>query len=156
MGSAFRSADWSFLSCEQNLEIVKTSPGRLGYSRHNSAAGCGVISLNPLPVIKGIMSRLVNENRQGALFANVYFLEAVCRLAGSSVFFNIYADTQYLMRGFVYLVYSGFFAVGAILMIPLLFSSRRDLRKSKEISVQVWYLYDIDTCITYMYKAHAL
>eukprot|EP00105_Crassostrea_gigas_P013594 XP_011429952.1 PREDICTED: proton-coupled folate transporter [Crassostrea gigas] len=100
-------------------------------------AGCGVISLNPLPVIKGIMSRLVNENRQGALFANVYFLEAVCRLAGSSVFFNIYADTQYLMRGFVYLVYSGFFAVGAILMIPLLFSSRRDLRKSKEISVQV-------------------
>jgi hypothetical protein len=38
------------------------------------AAGCGVISLNSLPVIKGIMSRLVDETRQGTCNNKVTWL----------------------------------------------------------------------------------
>ena len=43
----------------------------------------------------------------GALFAVIYFLEAVCKLTAGSLFLYIYGQTQTFMRGFVYLVMAG-------------------------------------------------
>lgn len=53
----------------------------------------------------------------GALFANIYFLETMFRLIGDLVFFNVYADTQGFMKGFVYFVYAAFIAAGGSFMM---------------------------------------
>ncbi|XP_062595642.1 proton-coupled folate transporter-like [Saccostrea cucullata] len=126
----------AILSCFSGIACFCVEGLASGWWMLGIAIGCGVIALNSLPVIKGIMSRLVNEKEQGALFANVYLLETLCRLFGSTVFFNIYAETQYFMRGFVYFVYAGFIAMGGISMIPVLISAHRNPKKVTEISIQ--------------------
>jgi hypothetical protein len=39
----------------------------------------------------------------GALFANIYLLEAVCRLGGSTLFNNIYHKTRPLFGDFMFI-----------------------------------------------------
>jgi len=44
----------------------------------------------------------------GALFANIYIIEVICTLSGTTIFNNIYAQTQSVMTGMVFLVIAGF------------------------------------------------
>ena len=47
------------ISCEMCIHI------KLVVKFFFAAAGIGVLAVNPLPVVRGIMSRLVSETRQG-------------------------------------------------------------------------------------------
>jgi hypothetical protein len=53
----------------------------------------------------------------GALFANIYLLEAVCRLGGSTLFNNIYHKTRPLFKGMVFFVMAGFPLFASLLLM---------------------------------------
>jgi hypothetical protein len=53
----------------------------------------------------------------GALFANIYLLEAVCRLGGSTLFNNIYHKTRPLFRGMAFFVMAGFPLFASLLLM---------------------------------------
>ena len=53
----------------------------------------------------------------GAVFANVFLIEAVTELCSNSLFFPIYANTQSFMKGFVFLVFAMFSVVFIVVMM---------------------------------------
>lgn len=55
----------------------------------------------------------------GALFANIYLVEAVCRLGGATVFNNIYHQTRPIYKGMVFFVMASFPLCAAILMMQV-------------------------------------
>ncbi|XP_060075712.1 proton-coupled folate transporter-like [Ylistrum balloti] len=81
------------------------------------AVGLGIMCLLPLPLIRGIFSKTVLPDKQGALFANIYILEILCGLGGSTIFNNIYAETQNTMKGMAFLVMAGFYFLSGVLLI---------------------------------------
>ncbi|XP_064893055.1 proton-coupled folate transporter isoform X2 [Columba livia] len=70
------------------------------------------LSMAATPVIRARLSKLVSETEQGALFASVACLEALCSLVAAGVFNSLYPATLHFMRGFPFL----FGAI--ILLIP--------------------------------------
>ncbi|OWF46084.1 Proton-coupled folate transporter [Mizuhopecten yessoensis] len=81
------------------------------------ATALGVMCIVPLPMIRGIFSKSVLPDKQGALFANIYIFEILCSLGGSTIFNNVYAETQSIMKGLVFLVMAGFYLLSVILLI---------------------------------------
>ncbi|XP_021362461.1 solute carrier family 46 member 3-like [Mizuhopecten yessoensis] len=81
------------------------------------ATALGVMCIVPIPLIRGIFSKAVLSDKQGALFANIYIFEILCSLGGSSIFNNIYAETQSIMKGLVFLVMAGFYLLSVFLLI---------------------------------------
>ncbi|CAC5425596.1 unnamed protein product [Mytilus coruscus] len=81
------------------------------------ASAIGVIRILPIPIIKAILSRMVHSDKQGALFANIYLLEAVCRLGGSTLFNNIYHHTRPIFKGMVFFVMACFPLCAGILLM---------------------------------------
>ncbi|XP_076080694.1 lysosomal proton-coupled steroid conjugate and bile acid symporter SLC46A3-like isoform X2 [Mytilus galloprovincialis] len=81
------------------------------------ATAIGVIRILPIPIIKSILSRMVHSDKQGALFANIYLLEAVCRLGGSTLFNNIYHHTRPIFKGMVFFVMALFPLCAGILLM---------------------------------------
>ncbi|KAK3107899.1 hypothetical protein FSP39_024692 [Pinctada imbricata] len=80
-------------------------------------AGCGLLAIIPLSVYRGIMSGMVSPKYQGALFSLVYLCEALCRLSGNAIFMSIYGHTQSFMKGFVFVVMAGFYAISCLLFM---------------------------------------
>ncbi|KFQ44003.1 Proton-coupled folate transporter, partial [Nestor notabilis] len=76
--------------------------------------GYGILflSMAATPVIRAKLSKLVSETEQGALFASVACVEALCSLVATGVFNSLYPATLHFMRGFPFL----FGAI--ILLIP--------------------------------------
>ncbi|XP_063419634.1 lysosomal proton-coupled steroid conjugate and bile acid symporter SLC46A3-like [Mytilus trossulus] len=83
----------------------------------NTTTAIGVIRILPIPIIKSILSRMVHSDKQGALFANIYLLEAVCRLGGSTLFNNIYHHTRPIFKGMVFFVMALFPLCAGILLM---------------------------------------
>lgn len=71
-------------------------------------------------------SRMVDSDKQGALFSNIVILQIVCRLSGNSAFNNIYAHTQNIMPGISFFVMAGFYLVAAALLIPAFISNQKN------------------------------
>ncbi|XP_060075711.1 proton-coupled folate transporter-like [Ylistrum balloti] len=80
------------------------------------AIGLGTMCVVPAPLIRGIFSKTVLPDKQGALFANIYIFEILCGLGGSTIFNNIYAETQTTMKGMAFLVMAGFYLISGILL----------------------------------------
>lgn len=95
----------------------------------------GIFSGAVSPIFRGMMSRSVGENEQGALFSAIASLETLCNFIGAFIFNSMYpASLKYDFPGFV-------FFLGALLLImplsltcclknPASFLSKRDLIKS--------------------------
>lgn len=69
------------------------------------------------PVIRSLMSRLVNGDQQGTLFAAVFSLETLCEVFSGALLNAIYADTVAKFRGFVFLVMAASYSVTIILLM---------------------------------------
>nr|KAG5703644.1 hypothetical protein BaRGS_002518 [Batillaria attramentaria] len=67
----------------------------------------GILRKMFYPAIRSFMSRLVPQNRQGALFAGIAVVESVCACLGPYTFLNIYKLTMSYMAGFVFLTVAG-------------------------------------------------
>ncbi|ELU02912.1 hypothetical protein CAPTEDRAFT_44150, partial [Capitella teleta] len=57
-----------------------------------------------IPTLRTLLSKLVGDTEQGAVFGAIAFAEVVCSMLGSSVFNAVYASTVSLMTGFVFFV----------------------------------------------------
>jgi hypothetical protein len=49
--------------------------------------------------------------------ASVTAMEVVGKMVGYSIFYNIYAQTQNVMRGLVFLVMAGFYLAGMLMLM---------------------------------------
>lgn len=125
------------------IGIISLASGLLvfGFSRKESLVFlspiAGIFSGAVSPIFRGMMSRSVGENEQGALFSATASLETLCNFIGAFIFNSMYpASLKHDFPGFV------FFLGALLLIIPLLFTcclknpasflSKRDLIKSSE------------------------
>ncbi|XP_052106221.1 solute carrier family 46 member 3-like [Mytilus californianus] len=97
--------------------VIKFSGYTYPYLVAIGSSAIGVIRILPIPIIKAILSRMVLSDKQGALFANIYLLEAVCRLGGSTLFNNIYHHTRPIFKGMVFFVMACFPLCAGILLM---------------------------------------
>ncbi|KAJ8301429.1 hypothetical protein KUTeg_020416 [Tegillarca granosa] len=106
----------------------------------HSASATGVMSVSPIPISKAVLSRMVHENKQespiftepGALFANLYVVDGICKLSSSSIFSSFYAETQDFMRERKFPYY-------LLAFVVVLFACAEDLQ-SKVVTL---YLYEV-------------
>ncbi|KAI0224064.1 hypothetical protein LSAT2_024899 [Lamellibrachia satsuma] len=70
-----------------------------------------------IPTVRALMSSLVHNHEQGALYGGIAFTEVICSLVGDVLFNSVYSATLYIMTGFVYLVMAAFFGVGCLLLV---------------------------------------
>ncbi|XP_060076440.1 uncharacterized protein LOC132556065 [Ylistrum balloti] len=76
-----------------------------------TALGAGVLSVVTFPVMRSILSRFVEADRQGILFANLYVMENLSSLAAGSIFNNLYSETEDWMPGLSFLVVASTFII---------------------------------------------
>jgi hypothetical protein len=53
----------------------------------------------------------------GALFSNIYLIEAICALGGSTLFNNIYQQTVTIYKGMVFFIMAAFSFSALMLMM---------------------------------------
>lgn len=78
----------------------------------------------PTPIIRAMMSKMVDPDEQGALFAAVATLETICTLFGAAIFNSIYPlFLRVGLNGFCFLVMA-FLMIAALILTEIL--KRRD------------------------------
>ncbi|XP_048375218.1 proton-coupled folate transporter [Sphaerodactylus townsendi] len=82
-------------------------------------------SMAATPVIRSKLSKLVNENEQGALFAAVACTEGLCSLVATGVFNSLFPASLHFMKGFPFL-----FGV-IVLLVPAAILGWIEIRDSK-------------------------
>ncbi|XP_069801830.1 proton-coupled folate transporter [Dendropsophus ebraccatus] len=65
--------------------------------------GLRFFSMATTPIIRSKLSKLVEENEQGALFSVVACVEGVSFILATSIFNSLYPATLYFMKGFTFL-----------------------------------------------------
>lgn len=68
----------------------------------------GMFSFLMVPIIRALMSGMTADDKQGALFASMSFIQVLCSVLSSYVENGIYAATLSFMNGFVFLVLATF------------------------------------------------
>ncbi|XP_069142662.1 proton-coupled folate transporter-like [Argopecten irradians] len=97
----------------------------------------GIFCIIPVPLIRGIFSKTVLPDKQGALFANLYIFEILCSLGGSTLYNNIYAETQGGMEGTVFLVMAGAYFISGILLIVCICTTTSRETTVDDVSVNI-------------------
>lgn len=82
-----------------------------------SSAAIALLSSWPVSTLRAAMSKLVEPNEQGTLFAFVALLENSCTLLASGVFNSLYPATRHVLKGFP------FFMAAVLLFCPLIIIS---------------------------------
>ncbi|KAK7492505.1 hypothetical protein BaRGS_00016171, partial [Batillaria attramentaria] len=77
--------------------------------------------------MRSFLSRLVPQDRKGALFAGIAVVESVCYCLGTFTFMNIYKVTMSFMKGFVFLTIAGSHVAVAIIFIISAHLLRKDV-----------------------------
>ncbi|KAJ8266737.1 hypothetical protein GJAV_G00134130 [Gymnothorax javanicus] len=72
--------------------------------------GLNFLSMAATPIIRSKLSKMVDSNQQGALFASVACVESLCSLVATGLFNALYPATLHVFRGFPFLF-------GAILLL---------------------------------------
>ncbi|KAI0232530.1 Proton-coupled folate transporter, partial [Lamellibrachia satsuma] len=80
------------------------------------------------PTVRALMSSLVHDHQQGALYGGIAFIEVICSLVGDVLFNSVYSATLYIMTGFVYLVMAAFYAVSCLLLVVFIVKMGRENR----------------------------
>ncbi|XP_045613412.1 proton-coupled folate transporter [Procambarus clarkii] len=83
------------------------------------SAALAMLSTWPLPTLRSAMSKLVEPNEQGKLFACVALLENACTLVASGVFNSVYPATRLMFRGFTFIMAAGFLILPIIILSVL-------------------------------------
>ncbi|XP_061596679.1 lysosomal proton-coupled steroid conjugate and bile acid symporter SLC46A3-like [Cololabis saira] len=65
------------------------------------------LAIVPFPVLRSMMSKIIPESQQGALFACLSFLESLTNNVAAAVFSSVYAATVSWNPGFVFLLAAG-------------------------------------------------
>lgn len=83
------------------------------------SAALSMLSTWILPTLRSAMSKLVEPNEHGKLFACVALLENVCTLIASGVFNSVYPATRLIFRGFTFMMAAGFLILPVIIISVL-------------------------------------
>ncbi|XP_042239452.1 proton-coupled folate transporter-like [Homarus americanus] len=75
-----------------------------------------MLSTWPLPILRSAMSKLVEPNEQGKMFACIALLENACTLVASGVFNSIYPATRHIFRGFTFIMGAGILLFSIIIL----------------------------------------
>lgn len=81
------------------------------------AAVCALFKFLSIPVIRAMMSKTALPSEQGAVFASIAAIESFCTLVGSIIFSEVYSHTQTFYRGTIYVIITGFYITGIILLV---------------------------------------
>lgn len=73
----------------------------------------------PVPLIKGLMSRITPAEKQGALFAGIGAVAASCNVLGAVFANGIYTATVSIYRGFVYLMMAACCVLAMVFLLVL-------------------------------------
>ncbi|XP_060573448.1 lysosomal proton-coupled steroid conjugate and bile acid symporter SLC46A3-like [Ruditapes philippinarum] len=77
----------------------------------------GVLAVLLIPMIRGIMSAMTDNDKQGALFSSLSSIQVICNLISSYTANGIYAATFSFMNGFVFLVLASFCMIDFTLLL---------------------------------------
>ncbi|KAL4216815.1 hypothetical protein ACF0H5_024536 [Mactra antiquata] len=84
----------------------------------------------PLPMIRSIFSSLTPQDKQGAMFACIGFVEGICTLIASVSNTTVYAATLSVMNGFVFILLAIFTFIGALFI--MLYSCIRRIHRCED------------------------
>ncbi|ODM92375.1 Proton-coupled folate transporter [Orchesella cincta] len=95
-----------------------------------------VFSVFTIPATRSLLSKLVNQDEQGKMFAFVAMMEDLCTLSASLIFNSIYPLTRPIMQGLIFLLAAATLFIPIILMgyvrwKTLKFQSEESSRLSK-------------------------
>ncbi|XP_069997744.1 proton-coupled folate transporter [Penaeus vannamei] len=97
-------------------------------------AAVSMLSTWSMPTLRAAMSKLVEPNEQGKLFACVALLENACTLVASGVFNSIYPATRHIFRGFTFLM-AATFLILPIVIISVLHKALRQFSKYDSVEL---------------------
>ncbi|XP_046342965.1 solute carrier family 46 member 3-like [Haliotis rufescens] len=83
------------------------------------------ISAVTMPVIRSVMSHMVDAHKQGAIFSSMATVETLCGAVGSSSFTFLYSATVDTMRGMAFLLIAVVIFMAALTMIVVIVKSPR-------------------------------
>ncbi|XP_046575159.1 proton-coupled folate transporter-like isoform X1 [Haliotis rubra] len=95
----------------------------------------GLVGFAATPIIRGIMSKMAPQSKQGALFASLALVEAACSTFGTPLFNSIYQGTVTYWRGAVFIAMGAMHLAALVLyliFIPL-FRKEQRLQESRHI-----------------------
>lgn len=97
----------------------------------------GVFSGAAVPIFRGMMSRIVGADEQGALFSATASLETLCNFLGAFIFNSMYpASLKFEFPGFVFFLGTVMLIIPVLLMCclrnPASFLSKKDLCRSTQ------------------------
>ncbi|XP_046575204.1 proton-coupled folate transporter-like [Haliotis rubra] len=98
--------------------------------------GVAIIGFLPTPMARSVLSKQVPSNRQGAIFASLAVVQALCSVAAAVVYNNIYQMTVIYWRGAVYVSYAVTNGITAIIFIVMAILIRKQ-RESKTVQIHV-------------------
>ncbi|CAL8099102.1 unnamed protein product [Orchesella dallaii] len=75
-----------------------------------------VFSVFTIPATRSLLSKLVNSDEQGKIFAFVAMMEDLCTLSASLIFNSIYPLTRPIMQGLIFLLAAGALIIPIMLM----------------------------------------
>lgn len=95
----------------------------------------------PFPVLRSMMSKIVSNTEQGALFACISCMESITSTVSVAAFNSIYAATVAWCSGFVFLLSAGLCTLPALLILVLIvirvdFSSDKNTPEDRQVLVQ--------------------
>lgn len=81
----------------------------------------GIGGVLPLPVMRGIMSRMTPSDKQGSLQSSIGSVSSLCNVLGTLSANGIYSGTVSQYRGIVYFVMAVYYTVSTMLILILKF-----------------------------------
>jgi PCFT/HCP family folate transporter-like MFS transporter 1/3 len=79
----------------------------------------GAVRGSVVPTLRSLMSKMVNEDDHGALFALVACIEVVCNLLATVIFNSMYPATRYLVtpHGFCFFFMAGMLIIALVITV---------------------------------------
>ncbi|XP_046344601.2 proton-coupled folate transporter-like [Haliotis rufescens] len=81
--------------------------------------GVAIVGFLPTPMARSILSKQLPSNRQGAIFASLAVVQALCSVVAAVVYNNIYQVTVTFWRGAVYMSYAATNGITLIVFIVM-------------------------------------
>ncbi|XP_069142123.1 proton-coupled folate transporter-like [Argopecten irradians] len=91
-----------------------------------AGAALGILMMAVPACLKASLSKMVPSDFQGSLFACIYLMSVFSTMTGSTIFNNIYANTQTSMHGLTFLVMAGFNLVAIFCIISVIAFKKSD------------------------------
>ncbi|XP_071081263.1 lysosomal proton-coupled steroid conjugate and bile acid symporter SLC46A3-like [Haliotis cracherodii] len=93
----------------------------------------GLVGFAATPIIRGIMSKMAPQSKQGALFASLALVESACSTFGTPLFNSIYQETVTYWRGAVFIAMGAMHAAALVLYLIFVPLFRKEQRQRQEV-----------------------